>query len=486
MTDIVVLSDSDISVSSVKNDRSVNVVNFDEDDFEFPEVHFHHAANDNELSTADDYYNENYLSNISPFKSRKVCSSPSSPSSSAGTANTKSRKRNVKTSSCSTSDLSDPAEFYEEDKARKATKVDKPAKKKTKDQLTQERLKRQQQLKRDRALKAIASKNSKNIKPGECMKFIEVVLDKGIEQFSCKNEILTALLDASIQFSISDKLIPNSITWKRNIEHSYLNEDNEVCRATNIEKVNQMLIIWNWNEGVTKVADGSFCTTISSIKESFPNYNIMLVIYNIGDYFTKRKQSKKSSKYGEQNKTQKTKSKSNCEFENYPEISKQQLESCLNKIQIISKCSSRLIDRSEELALMIYQCTKTIAEIPFKAEKDKNLISKFDWYVMGDNRNSVRVDKDGNGLKRLWQQQLCQFNLSSLEIAEAICSIYRCPADLMEIYNNCSQTEGLNLLKDIPIRRAVGPLTTSRKVGPELSKKIYIMFTSEDGEILLS
>lgn len=36
------------------------------------------------------------------------------------------------------------------------------------------------------------------------------------------------------------------------------------------------------------------------------------------------------------------------------------------------------------------------------------------------------------------------------------------------------------------IRRAAGPLTTIRKIGPELSKKIYLMFTSEDGENILS
>lgn len=85
---------------------------------------------------------------------------------------------------------------------------------------------------------------------------------------------------------------------------------------------------------------------------------------------------------------------------------------------------------------MIYQCTKAIAEIPYKLEKNKSLTNKFNWYILGDNRNTVKVDKDGNGLKRLWQQQLCQFNLSSLEIAEAICSVYPCPADLIEVNIN--------------------------------------------------
>lgn len=30
-----------------------------------------------------------------------------------------------------------------------------------------------------------------------------------------------------------------------------------------------------------------------------------------------------------------------------------------------------------------------------------------------------------------------------------------------------------------------GPLSTVRKVGPQLSKKVYTMFTSEDGDALL-
>lgn len=41
------------------------------------------------------------------------------------------------------------------------------------------------------------------------------------------------------------------------------------------------------------------------------------------------------------------------------------------------------------------------------------------------------------------------------------------------------------LLQDIPVRRAAGPLSATRKIGPEMSKKIYNFFTSLDGEALL-
>ena len=37
------------------------------------------------------------------------------------------------------------------------------------------------------------------------------------------------------------------------------------------------------------------------------------------------------------------------------------------------------------------------------------------------------------------------------------------------------------LLADIPIRRGTGPLTTSRRIGPEQSRRIYKFFTSKDG-----
>lgn len=293
---------------------------------------------------------------------------------------------------------------------------------------------------------------------------------------------MNALLDANVRYSINTGLISNSVLWKRIVENHYVNEINEICTVTDIETINQIVIIWNWDEVVTKVIDGSFCDSIVNIKTSLPNYKIILVVFGIEDYFTHKKQARHSGK----KKTKKTNTCNNDEFKNFLEISRQKLEMCLNEIQIIAKCNSRLINASQDLALMVYQCTKAIAEIPYKLEKNRNLNNKFDWYVMGDNRNTVRVDKDGNGLRRLWQQQLCQFNLSSLEIAEAICSVYPSPSDLVETYMNCTYDEGLHLLKDIPIRRAAGPLTAVRKVGPELSKKIYLMFTSEDGENILS
>lgn len=56
-----------------------------------------------------------------------------------------------------------------------------------------------------------------------------------------------------------------------------------------------------------------------------------------------------------------------------------------------------------------------------------------DWFMAESNKDCVRVDKDGNGLQRLWNQQLTTFPLARLETAEAIISQYPTPSLLMQV-----------------------------------------------------
>lgn len=304
----------------------------------------------------------------------------------------------------------------------------------------EERAKRQRAMAREKVLRAIASKKSKNMKPGECIKFMEVDLDRSIEAFAFAAKIKDKLLGANVQFNVTDQLIPNSITWRRNVEEEYVDEDDDEVRVrkeVQIEK--QVIVIWSNDEAAKHAAEGTFCESVINVKSLLSSYTMTLVIFGMEEYFARRRKVKRasdpSSRDGDLSRP-KSSDKSNPET--FPIVSRQQLEMCLVEVQIVASCSSRLIEDAEDLALMVYQYTKSISEIPYKLQKKENIESKFEWYVMGDNKNTVRVDKDGNGLKRLWQQQLCQFNLSSLEIAEAICAVYPSPARLIEVLFNHS------------------------------------------------
>ncbi|CAG2067699.1 unnamed protein product [Timema podura] len=69
----------------------------------------------------------------------------------------------------------------------------------------------------------------------------------------------------------------------------------------------------------------------------------------------------------------------------------------------------------------------------YRLERQQKDQTKLDWFALADSKDCVRVDKNGHGLQRLWRQQLCQFNLATLETAEAISSKYQCPQALIQV-----------------------------------------------------
>ncbi|XP_047739465.1 crossover junction endonuclease EME1-like [Hyalella azteca] len=102
----------------------------------------------------------------------------------------------------------------------------------------------------------------------------------------------------------------------------------------------------------------------------------------------------------------------------------------------------------------------------------------FAWYAEGSNVCPVRINSDGVGLLKLWQQQLRQFTNVGLETAQAIARAYPAPRLLIQAYEGLPAAEAAQLLADIAVVRGAGPCMTTRKLGKELSKKIYTFFTS--------
>lgn len=66
-------------------------------------------------------------------------------------------------------------------------------------------------------------------------------------------------------------------------------------------------------------------------------------------------------------------------------------------------------------------------------DKQKRELENLEWFAVGDSRDCVSVDKEGHGLLRLWQQQLCQFNLAGHDTAQAITAIYPSPLSLVQV-----------------------------------------------------
>ncbi|XP_012278183.1 crossover junction endonuclease EME1 isoform X2 [Orussus abietinus] len=495
--DVVCLSDSSDSSDSVlrcedEEPRAIDEIYFPSarnatSDFSFPEVPFDYVLDINNRekeSTRDEINTESRKnvrrSSLKPYSSEPDYHGDNEPA-------------NVMLSSSLSEHYSHESHFSTEEyplsgnTAHAKNNKGKRTTNRSKKTGNAERAAKQQEAAKEKALKTIAIQNLKNMQPGECMKFMEVIIGEDLINEPFYSDIISKLRSSELLFTVKSQVIPRSVTWKRTAEEYYVDSDNSICTKSRVLDEDQIVVIWNWDEAVTKVANGDLCASVATMQASIDKKKLTLIIYGIEEYFKYQKSCKKKSdgnKHPEKSRNKRSSKQDNI-FGRLPRISKSDLELCLTEAQLTMNCNSRLMENPENLAMMIYQYTKSIAERPLKLERKNNVEDKLDWYAKCDNRDTVQVDKEGNGLKRLWQQQLCQFHLATLETAEAISKVYGSPLQLMDAYMKCTPTEGQKLLKDIPVRRAAGPLTTARKIGPELSKKIYTMFTSEDGEALL-
>lgn len=192
----------------------------------------------------------------------------------------------------------------------------------------------------------------------------------------------------------------------------------------------------------------TFLRHVRDVKEAHPSYTIDLIICGLKAY---------------------------C-HENRGAIGRTETELALTEIQLLADVCHRLLETGEEVATVIQQYTKSIAENPYKQQKaDK--YERENFYLGNDSKDCVRV-QNGIGLSRLWQQQLIKLPNVTLEIAEAIIAKYPMPCLLIQALEKADNPE--ELIADLQIRRAGGPLTTSRRIGPELSRKVCNLFMNEN------
>ncbi|NXL94816.1 EME1 endonuclease, partial [Alectura lathami] len=152
-------------------------------------------------------------------------------------------------------------------------------------------------------------------------------------------------------------------------------------------------------------------------------------------------------------------------------------------LQLFTQVQVTFFDSWEELGEFATMFTKAVAEAPFKREQEK---TGFSFYLEDKWCRGAKVDHSGKGLLEVWKRQIQQFSRVSLEMAEAVVSAYPSPQLLVQAYSRCSsEQERVNMLAAIPVCRGVGVTATYRRIGPELSRRIYLQMTSHDPDLCL-
>ncbi|XP_025773312.1 crossover junction endonuclease EME1 [Puma concolor] len=334
----------------------------------------------------------------------------------------------------------------------------------------------------ERQKKAALVNRLKAQRPEECLRHIIVGLDPVLLQLEGGGQLLGALQSMECRCVIEAQAVPCSITWRR---RAGLAEDGEEGWVEE-PMVLLLLLAEAFVSMVYKFKQGSLGDSEKG-KETLRSFvtdtaartagkALSLVIVDQEKCFSAPHLPRRR-KRGVANREQaKEKKRRQPEASAGQMVSRVDVEEALVDLQLYTEAQARIVQSWKELADFTCAFTKAVAEAPFKKLRDQ---TSFSFCLESDWEGGAKVDRAGRGLALVWRRQIQQLNRVSLDMASAIVDTYPSPQRLVQAYRRCfSEQERQNLLADIQVRRGEGVTSTSRRVGPELSRRIYLQMTT--------
>ncbi|PNI58478.1 EME1 isoform 1 [Pan troglodytes] len=316
-------------------------------------------------------------------------------------------------------------------------------------------------------------------RPEECLKHIIVVLDPVLLQMEGGGQLLGALQTMECRCVIEAQAVPCSVTWRRRAGPSEDGEDwvEDPTVLVLLRAEAFVSMIDNGKQGSldsTMKGKETLQGFVTDITAKTAGKALSLVIVDQEKCFSAQNPPRR----GKQGANKQTKKQQ----QRQPEtsigsmVSRVDAEEALVDLQLHTEAQAQIVQSWKELADFTCAFTKAVAEAPFKKLRDE---TTFSFCVESDWAGGVKVDLAGRGLALVWRRQIQQLNRVSLEMASAVVNAYPSPQLLVQAYRQCfSEQERQNLLADIQVRRGEGVTSTSHRIGPELSRRIYLQMTT--------
>ncbi|KAH8274596.1 hypothetical protein KR026_002159 [Drosophila bipectinata] len=288
----------------------------------------------------------------------------------------------------------------------------------------------------------------KRIKPGECLKYVRMILDAGF----VGEEILQQLASTDLKYEIRCLPLSHCIFWERNVGQQTLATGTTNTGLEDAWQRENQVVQWLPESSFLQAVKRQNLACIGpKLRDAFPDCQYTVVL-------PKLRHGKNSSSAN---------------------------QDALIELQLLQDLHVEQVDRpeSQNLLAFLQRYTKSIAEAPYKKQRNESL-GCFKKYLANDKKQCVRVDQ-GNGFGRLWQQHLNRLPLVTLEVAESIIAQYPCPKKLLDHFSD--DPDAVQTLADMKIRRCNGPqpLQTERRIGNVLSNKLHTLYNARDPNTLI-
>jgi len=162
--------------------------------------------------------------------------------------------------------------------------------------------------------------------------------------------------------------------------------------------------------------------------------------------------------------------------------SKYNMEEALVKLSIARvadyfTCSPEPGGGWQQCAGIVFHHTRAVAEAPDKIKKGLSGSGGFDFWAKG-----LSGSADTKNLTEYWKEVLQQVSSGAgLEKVSAVATTYPSPSNLVRAF----QAGGPDLLKDLEVRRRDNVLGGTKKVGPDISRKLHTLLTCRDPDTVL-
>ncbi|XP_077357978.1 essential meiotic structure-specific endonuclease subunit 2 isoform X2 [Festucalex cinctus] len=312
--------------------------------------------------------------------------------------------------------------------------------------------KRKQQQKRKEAAQHLNS-----LKPENYLKCLTVCIDPALLQQQGCDVLLGTLSSFDWRYSIQQQPFTNSITWTRDVPQA---EDGEGTVAE--DQLVQLLspsefldVAMSVKKMIDNEGEESVCPIMKGLNQDAGKVATLLVTLSQTEYRRHALGETFQSKYGGD------------------------IEEILVYLQLDKNISVFFVDGWQEVTDHVCAVTKSLSKRPLKQLTEQ---SELPFCVDGSWASGVRVEKDGCGLKQVWSKQIQQLNRVSQATASCVTATYPSPQLLLQAYKAASsEEERKKLLADLAVKGE----GKDRRVGPEISTRVYRCLTAHNPELVL-
>ena len=340
-----------------------------------------------------------------------------------------------------------------------------------------------------KALKEAEKVTAKQTDKTEVHKYLLVVLDPSTVSSPPGSEILNLLsnppdskAESVFQFSVEKLPVPESLCWRRKIL-SYEVTDGQVQMIENWQEEGRALVFLSADDLADKVKDGSLRSWAVNAKTKLGGAHVTLMVYNYNAYFKTDKNAKERVRKAKVRGEDPVRKDLAVE-----KVSQYKIEEALVSLSLDRIADHLAFDKAtdkgwKDCGGSVFHQTRAVAEAPLKLKKGLSGSAGFSFWAKADGKDSVAP----KNLPEYWKQVLMQVSSGvGLEKASAIASKYPSPAELVRAYSRCGSTkECEDLLASLEVRRTDNILGGTRKVGPDISRRIYLVMTENNPNAFL-